>query len=97
MESALKRNKKETTHPPSRRNLAQNLLMARTIWGWSQEDLGLQCGLKRTYIGAIERHEINPGVDNLDRLAAAMGLAGYALIMDPEHAYPLLYRARNGG
>lgn len=92
----MKKNKKEAGRLQSRRNLAQNLLMARTIWGWSQEELGLQSGLKRTYIGALERQEINPGIDNVDRLAAAMGMPGHALIMDPEHAYPLFYRARNG-
>lgn len=93
----MKNNKKETARQPSRRNLAQNLQIARTIWGWSQEELGLQSGLKRTYIGALERHEINPGADNLDKLASAMGLAGYVLIMEPEQAYPLLHRARYGG
>jgi transcriptional regulator with XRE-family HTH domain len=73
-----------------------NLQVARTILGWSQEQLGLKCGLKRTYIGTIERREINPGIDNLDKIAAGMGLESYLLILDPEHAQPLIYKAVQG-
>lgn len=77
----------------SRENLAVNLQIVRTVLGWSQEQLGLKCGLKRTYIGTIERREINPGIDNIDRIAAGIGIDSYLLILDPEQAQPLIYKA----
>lgn len=83
--------------PSSRFHLALNLQIARTIFGWSQEELGLQSGLKRTYIGALERQEINPGIDNLDRIAKALGLPPHVLILSPEQAQPLIFRSLNGG
>ena len=83
--------------PSSRSHLALNLQIARTIFGWSQEELGLQCGLKRTYIGALERLEVNPGIDNLDRIAKALGLPPHILILSPDQAQPLIFRSLNGG
>jgi transcriptional regulator with XRE-family HTH domain len=77
----------------SRKNLSINLQVARAILGWSQEELGSNCGLKRTYIGAIERQEVNPGVDNLDRLGAGLGVAVHVLIRDPEQAHALICRS----
>ena len=83
----------ELTKPPSSRaHLADNMQMARTLLGWSQDELGRKCGLKRTYIGAIERQEINPGIDNLDRIAAGMGIASFMLILNPEQAQALMYK-----
>jgi transcriptional regulator with XRE-family HTH domain len=77
----------------SRKNLAINMQLARTVLGWSQDQLGENCGLKRTYIGAIERQEINPGVDNLDRIGVGLGVPSYILIREPETAQPLIYRS----
>ncbi len=77
----------------SRESLAANLRAARSLFGWSQEDLGFECGLKRTYIGALERHEVNPGIDNLDKLAVGMGLHPCTLLLDPAKAYSELYEA----
>jgi transcriptional regulator with XRE-family HTH domain len=51
----MKAMKKEKQVNGSRRHLALNIRIARTIRGWSQEALGLHCGLKRTYIGTLER------------------------------------------
>lgn len=82
-------------HEPgsSRRFLALNLQVARALSGWSQEDLGLRCGLKRTYIGALERGEVNPGMDNVDRIAAGLGVPSHVLIQSPELAQPLIYQS----
>jgi len=76
----------------SRTNLASNLQLTRTILKLSQEQLGLRCGLKRTYIGALERGEMNPGVDNLDRIAAGIGVDSPVLILAPEQACSILYK-----
>jgi transcriptional regulator with XRE-family HTH domain len=81
---------KKTT---SRICLASNLRAARSLFQWSQEELGLQCGLKRTYIGALERREVNPGIDNLDKLAFGVGVLSHVLLLSPELAYAEIYGA----
>src|SRR5580658_7876066 len=75
----------------SRVMLASNLRAARSLFRWSQEELGLRCGLKRTYIGALERREVNPGIDNLDKLALGMGVLAHVLLLSPELAYAECY------
>jgi transcriptional regulator with XRE-family HTH domain len=77
----------------SRSFLASNLRAARSLFQWSQEELGFQCGLKRTYIGALERREVNPGIDNLDKLATGVGVLTHVLLLSPDLAYPEIYTA----
>lgn len=42
--------------------------------GWSQEELALECGLDRTYMGGIERGERNVALRNIGKIAEALGL-----------------------
>ena len=77
----------------SRVCLASNLRAARSLFRWSQEELGFQCGLKRTYIGALERREVNPGIDNLDKLAIGVGVLAHVLLLSPDLAYAEIYGA----
>jgi DNA-binding XRE family transcriptional regulator len=84
-----KKHKKKT----SRICLASNLRAARSLFRWSQEELGFQCGLKRTYIGALERKEVNPGIDNLDKLALGVGVLAHVLLLSPDLAYTQIYDA----
>ena len=82
---------RKTKKHSSRASLAVNLRAARTLFQWSQEELGLQCGLKRTYVGALERREVNPGIDNLDKLAVGVGVDPHVLLLSPELAYAEIF------
>ena len=41
----------------------------RTEKGWSQEGFAFECGLHRTYIGAVERGERNVSLENIKKIA----------------------------
>lgn len=55
--------------------LAENIKIFRKSRGISQEELAEQCGLHRTYIGSVERHERNVTLSTLETLAATLGVA----------------------
>lgn len=55
--------------------LATNIQTFRKEKGLSQEKLAEQCGLHRTYIGSVERHERNVTLSTLEVLAYTLGLS----------------------
>lgn len=57
----------------ARTTFACNLRRTREALGLSQEALAARAGVHRTYVGAVERHEVNISIDNMERLAAALG------------------------
>ncbi|MBN1461941.1 MAG: helix-turn-helix transcriptional regulator [Armatimonadetes bacterium] len=57
-----------------RQVVARNMKRLRLRRGWSQEDLADECGLHRTYIGAIERLERNITLETLEKLAVGLGV-----------------------
>ncbi|MBL7131336.1 MAG: helix-turn-helix transcriptional regulator [Candidatus Omnitrophica bacterium] len=50
-----------------------NIKKYREKKGWSQEQLALEADLHRAYVGQIERGEKNIGVQNLEKIARALG------------------------
>lgn len=52
----------------------------RKVRGWSQEDLGFESGLHRTYIGVLERGEKNISLRNLILVASTLGAKASELL-----------------
>ena len=63
-----------------RQVVAANVRRLRKAKGVSQEAFADDCGLHRTYIGAIERAERNVSLDNIERLAKGLGVQGFELL-----------------
>jgi len=57
-----------------------NLRRLRAVHGWSQERLGDEAGLHRTFIGSVERGERNISLDNLGLLAWALDVPAAELL-----------------
>lgn len=68
--------------PVARRIFAENLRKARQTKGISQEELAELAGLHRTYVGSVERAERNVSIDNMERLASALGASLPALLQE---------------
>jgi len=68
--------------PTARRIFAENLRKARQTKGLSQEGLAELADLHRTYVGSVERAERNVSIDNMERLASALGLSLPSLLQE---------------
>jgi transcriptional regulator with XRE-family HTH domain len=64
----------------------ERLRAVRQQRGISQEKLAELAGLHRTYVSSIERGERNVSLVNIERLAAALGVAMAELM--PDEAKP---------
>ncbi|WP_409321455.1 helix-turn-helix domain-containing protein [Pseudomonas monteilii] len=54
------------------KSLGQNIREQRVLIGLSQDALALACGMDRSYVGRIERGEVNLTVEKLYRLAETL-------------------------
>lgn len=63
-----------------REALAANLRTMRQERNLSQEALASLAGIHRNYLGGIERCERNVGLDNLQKLATALGVTVAELV-----------------
>jgi transcriptional regulator with XRE-family HTH domain len=75
--------------------LATNLKARRHQSGLSQEDLALEAGLHRTFVAHVERGVRNLSIDNIEKLANALGVESYMLLV-PSDGIALL-EARKAG
>ncbi len=50
----------------------------------SQEELADICGLHRTYISDLERFQRNIALNNIQKIADALDIEAYRLLMDKE-------------
>ena len=60
----------------------KNVRKYRTSLGISQEKLGEICGLHRTYISDIERFQRSISLENIQRIANALGIETFKLFLD---------------
>lgn len=60
--------------PASCRLLARNTRLLRVMHGWSQEQLALEAGLDRSFVGAIERAERNLTFASAEKIAHAFDM-----------------------
>ena len=60
--------------------LARSLRERRTRLGWSQERLAAAAGLDRSYVGDIERGNVSPTLQTLEKLSTALGVPASELI-----------------
>ena len=59
-----------------------NLKKYRTTMGISQEACADKCGMHRTYISAIECFRRSISLENIQRIADALGIEAYKLFLE---------------
>ena len=64
----------------ARETLALNLIRLRGKLGWSQEALALEAGLHRTFVAHVERQVRNISLDNIEKLAVALGVEVFEML-----------------
>jgi transcriptional regulator with XRE-family HTH domain len=73
---------KKSNPSSTRALLAKNLRALRERRHLSQEALADLAGLHRTYVGSVERGERNVSIDNIHRLAEALGVTPANLLQE---------------
>lgn len=67
-----------------REKFRENLRRIRNEEGISAETLSRKAGFHRTYAGKLERGEMSPSLDTIDKLAEALDVKPLDLLKDPE-------------
>lgn len=61
-----------------------NLRKYRNSLGLSQEAFAEKCGLHRTYISAVECYRRSIALENIQRIADALGIETYKLFVEDQ-------------
>ncbi len=61
---------------------SSNVKKHRLSLGLSQEQFAEKCGLHRTYISSVERFQRNVSLENIQKIADALGVDAYKLFME---------------
>ncbi len=72
-----------TAKAGAREVLAYWIRLKRVEKGWSQERLAQECELDRTYVSAVERSRWNVSLANIERMAVALDVPVWALLLNP--------------
>ena len=75
-----------TRRASARELIATNIVVLRRTRGWSQDDLAHEAGLHRTFVAHVERQVRNIAIDNVEKLARALGVEVYELLMPHQGA-----------
>ena len=67
-----------------RKKLGQAIRRLREKAGVSQETFAHQCGLARSYMGAVERGEKNVSIDNIEKIAKGLRVRTWELLAEAE-------------
>lgn len=63
-----------------RKILAANMKRLRADRGYSQEDLAFESGMDRSYLSHVEALMRNPSLDNVAKIAKALGVEVHELL-----------------
>lgn len=67
-----------------RKRIGANVRRLREEKGLSQEKFGFESDIDRTYISGIERGRRNPTATIIEKIASALGVASFVLLMEPD-------------
>ena len=62
--------------------LGKNIRSRRQELGISQEELAFRARIHRTYMSTVERGLRNVAIDNIEKIAKALGVKTHQLLMD---------------
>lgn len=63
-----------------RRRLGERIRKLRDRQGWSQEEFAHSCQVNRSYMGRIERGELNLTLETVRKVAKGLGISVAALL-----------------
>lgn len=72
--------------------MGEYLRSVREKRGWSQEDFAFECGLHRTYVGAVERGEYNMTLLTLRKITEALDITMIQAMMGADRRHRALTR-----
>lgn len=64
-----------------RENFGRRIRQLRKARDWTQEILATRAGMEYKYLGAIERGEKNLTIDNIEKIAAGLGVEAHQLFL----------------